>query len=246
MANLTAWTEGERVRVLSMERFENVLRAAKCSIDSITFTFTKEVQFDHVKASWGWVNSDVKNYIVLVTESTKCNIPDGDPTVKQPWHITAAHFDDESNTVKLDAEPRTWEQAFSTWKLKMNSKGLLPAHHQPALAKRGSVSISLANDFSGSYLTVYDEDDIDVKLSCDPCSTTGTIDFDIEFDSNLDGSFTVDANDVGKCTREVDHSHFQCTLIDSQEQRSLESCRSLENSAAQRRLTQSLNGHQTA
>ncbi|KAK3049990.1 hypothetical protein LTR09_008645 [Extremus antarcticus] len=78
-ANLTAYTaDGQNVRVLSLERFQNVLENAKCTKTSVEFTFLSEVNFDRVQKEWGWINDAEDHYLVLVTENARCNIPDGD------------------------------------------------------------------------------------------------------------------------------------------------------------------------
>lgn len=64
-----------------MERFDDVLHAAQCTKNSVKLTFTQEVEFDQVEKAWSWVNDADTNYIVFVTESSRCNIDDGDATV---------------------------------------------------------------------------------------------------------------------------------------------------------------------
>lgn len=168
-----------------MERFNDVLMAADCSTNSIKLTFTQEVEFDQVQDAWGWVNSADANYIVLVTENARCNIADGDPTVRQPWHVTSAQFDDTTNVVTLTAESKTWSEAFSDWRLKLNTRGLLPQGPR-GINKRLTISadpsIDLSQDFSGLGFEMEDEGGSDVtgSVSCDPCYTSGSIDFDID------------------------------------------------------------------
>ena len=96
-----------------------------------------------MKTEWNSINDAKDNYVALITENAKCNAPDGDRTSRQPWHIKAAAFDDSNNIVTLTAEPKTWENAFSHWPLKVDSRGLLPRvpHPRHRLAKRLSIGI---------------------------------------------------------------------------------------------------------
>ncbi|KAK3713446.1 hypothetical protein LTR37_008404 [Vermiconidia calcicola] len=207
-ANLTAYVGDKDVKVLSMERFQDVLDDAKCSLDSIKLTFKKEVQFDLVQQEWQWVNDVDMNYIVLVTENARCNMPDGDRTSRQPWHIKTAVFDDQHNIVTLSAQPKTWEDAFSSWHLRVSSKGIGPhaSQHRHGLSKRigynGTESLALAATLPADAMPLTDEnDDIAVSIACTSCYTTGSLDFDIDvvwylFDG-LTGTITMTPNDVG-------------------------------------------------
>ena len=181
LANLTAYVGGKNVKVLSLERFEDVLEKAKCTHTSVQFTFNKEVQFDTVQKAWEWINNAEDNYLVLVTENERCNMPDGDPSQRQPWHVTKAAFDDAKNVVTLEATPKTWEDAFSSWHLRVSSRGLLPQDHHtrrsPQKRWDDSYSLSLAANFSTESLEF---DGSMASIACNPCYTTGALDFAVD------------------------------------------------------------------
>jgi hypothetical protein len=192
-----------------MERFQDVLDHAKCSDNSVKFTFKKEVAFDLVQKDWQWVNDAHNKYIVLVTENAKCNAPDGDHTSRQPWHIKAAAFDNSKNTVTLTAQPKTWENAFSHWHLKVDSKGLLPhiPHPRHRLAKRlgidnKTISLNLAATLPSDPIDLTSDDDgeIAASIACNPCYTTGSLDFLVDvtyrFPFQLTGTVTMTPNDI--------------------------------------------------
>ncbi|KAK5174166.1 uncharacterized protein LTR77_001246 [Saxophila tyrrhenica] len=177
-ANLTAFTNGKDVRVLSLERFQNVLQHAKCTPESVTFTFLKEVNFDTVQREWSWINDADEHYLVLVTENARCNVPDGDPTNRQPWKVSKATFDDETNTVVLTAEPRTWQNAFEQWHLKVSSQAINAASNSSLVKRWGTdeeVQFPLAADFSTDPIALYSDDSTSStgSISCNPCYTTG-------------------------------------------------------------------------
>ncbi|KAM0720840.1 hypothetical protein Q7P37_003125 [Cladosporium fusiforme] len=196
-ANLTAFADGKDIKVLSLERFSDVLQAAECSKNSVKLTFAQEVEFDQVHQAWQWIDDADENYVILVTENERCNIGDGDPTVRQPWHISSAAFNDDTNEVTLTAEPRTWDQAFSNWHLKLNSKGILPHDEQQKLLRRNvhgqkravidfDASIPLDANFSGITASLKSIDGpnnvnrASASISCAECHTDGSIDFDID------------------------------------------------------------------
>ena len=160
-----------------MERFDSVLDNAECTPTSVIFKFTKEVEFDTIHAEWAWVNEQDDNYIVLVTENARCNMPDGDPTVRQPWHVKTIDFNDDNNVVTLSVEPKTWETAFEHWTLKVSSRSLLPPDQQPVQKRIGvdeTTSISLAAEFSTNPFTIKDADTKSAaSLTCNPCYSTG-------------------------------------------------------------------------
>lgn len=206
LANLTAYVGSRAVRVLSTERFDRVLENAECTATSVKLKFNKEIHFDQIQSEWSWVNQQHDNYIVLVTDNARCNMPDGDPTVRQPWHVKRIDFNDGDNTVTLSAEPKTWEDAFDHWSLKVSSHGIIPHTQQRALKKRigydGTASIALAADFSTDTITLEDGDmGTSGSVSCNPCYTTGSLDFDIDVTwwliGGLEGYVTMTPNDIG-------------------------------------------------
>jgi hypothetical protein len=166
----------------------------------------KEIQFDRVQKEWQWINDADDHYLVLVTENSRCNMPDGDPTQRQPWHVTKAAFDDSKNMVTLTAKPKTWEDAFSSWHLRVSSRGLLrqSTHPSPRRLKRDEdMSLNLAANFSTEPIEFVDDEDSgsSASIACDPCYTTGSLDFDVDIGfsifSGITGSVTMTPNDVG-------------------------------------------------
>jgi hypothetical protein len=179
--------------VLSLERFSDVLQAAKCGKNSVKLTFAQEVAFDHVHKAWQWIDDADENYVILITENDRCNVADGDPSVRQPWHVTSAAFDDDTNEVTLTAEPRTWDQAFSNWHLKLDTRGILAQTEQQKLLRRNlqgqkrasidfDVSIPLDKDFSGEKANL---DSINATINCANCHTDGSINVDIDVTPKL-------------------------------------------------------------
>jgi hypothetical protein len=199
---LTAFADGKEVKVLSLERFSDVLQAAKCNNNSVKLTFHQEVAFDQVHQAWQWIDDADGNYVILVTESDRCNVADGDPSVRQPWHVTSASFNDDTNEVTLTAEPRTWDQAFNNWHLKLDTRGVLSQTQQQKLLRRNlqsrkevgidyNKSIPLDKDFSGSDASLdtldgpSDVKGIDASITCANCHTDGSIDLDIDVSPNM-------------------------------------------------------------
>lgn len=125
--------------------------------------------------------------------------------MRQPWHVRWIEFEDADNTVVLSAEPKTWEDVFEHWELKVSSRGLVPGFQQ-MLEKRigyeGTKSVDLAADFSTQPVALEDVDgDIAGTVSCNPCYTTGSLDFDIDvvwyLFKGLKGSVGMRPNDIG-------------------------------------------------
>lgn len=185
MANLTAYAEGEEVRVLSMERFSSVIQTAECSPTSVKLKFNEEVQFDEVQKAWQWVNDAEDHYIVLVTESAQCNVADGDDTIRQPWHVKNIVFDDNSNVITLSAESKTWEEAFTNWHLRVDSRGLIEPQQRKRQAKRDDNGllhkdhrVSLEKAWPNNPITLRAKDQgvsATASVSCTSCGTRGSM-----------------------------------------------------------------------
>lgn len=194
---MTAFADGKDIKVLSLERFSDVLQAAECINNSVKLTFTQEAEFDQVHQEWQWIDDADENHVILVTENDRCNVADGDPTVRQPWHISSATFDDDTNEVILTAEPRTWDQAFSNWHLKLDTRGILPQEEQQKLLRRNvhdqkraeidfDMSIPLGMNFSGNTVSLKSTEGssnvnrASASINCADCHTDGSMYVDID------------------------------------------------------------------
>lgn len=212
-----------------MERHKDVLNTAKCDKDTVVLTFDY-AHFDQVKQAWSWVNDDTANHIILVTDNADCNIPDGDPTLRQPWEVSSISFDKPTGHVTLEATPKTWQEAFGTsWRLQGGNKPIVnnPTRSGSAHDKRitisGSPSVNLAHDIGGIGVDI---DGTDLKLSCDPCSTTGSLDFKFDIvpyvvPPHLSGTFSVTGNGIGaaigaklSATKGTDGKNFNKEILD--------------------------------
>ncbi|KAK3049991.1 hypothetical protein LTR09_008646 [Extremus antarcticus] len=121
----------------------------------------------------------------------------------------SSHRRQTTNKVTLTAKPKTWEDAFDHWQLKISSKGITPqsAHSSRSLVKRigynGTQSLSLDANFATDpiELTSSDDSDATASIGCDPCYTTGSLDFDIDvtywFPAQISGSVTMTPNNIG-------------------------------------------------
>lgn len=195
------------MKILSLERHSDVLHSADCSSDSIALKFHTADQFRDVQTAWSWVNDDDAHRIMLVTDNSDCNVDDGDPTIRQPWVVNAIQFDVASELVFLAAEPITWEAAFQDqWRVQGGSRPIVkdaPRMAMP-LTKRvdfaGTPKVQLAHNVDGISINV---PKVPVTLTCDPCHTTGELDFDYDIvpwllpQPHLGGVFQVYGNNIG-------------------------------------------------
>ncbi|KAK3719093.1 hypothetical protein LTR37_004657 [Vermiconidia calcicola] len=192
-ANFTAYLGEDNVKVLSIERFADLV-SVQCSASSVVLSFNDDVGFDDVAKDWEWVNGADDNYIVFVTENG-CLIESRD---RQAWHVKHATFDNATNVVTLSAEPKEWKDAFGRWHLRFSSKGLFPHNDNLLFRRDEDLGIPLDADFSTEGFGI--DDDSIATIACDPCNTAGSLDFDFDVDYDapvgLTGKVTITPNAI--------------------------------------------------
>lgn len=232
--NFTTHAHEENKKILSLERHIDIFNTAQCTRSSVQLSFDDE-HYREAQNAWSWVNQDTLNYIILVTDNDDCNVPDGDPGSRQPWHVTEIHFDDGLNLVTFAAQPITFEEAFSDWRLQGGSKTLVtnPIHSSYGrnLNKRfkiaGKPKINLASDFSKIGVNLKDTKAGSLRIECNPCYSKGSLDFNIDvvpwalpLPPHLDGFLEVKANEISAAAAakfiaaaKFDGKDFESTLF---------------------------------
>lgn len=212
--NLTTFAPEDNWKILSLERHQDIFTHAKCSGHSVELTFGKDsTHFQQAKQAWSWINDHTSNYVVLVTDNAQCNVPDGDPTLRQPWYVTYVEFDQKQNRMVFTAKPVEWQHAFPDARLIASSSPLVKHAKRAAedgLWKRIEIKedpyIPIDHDFSDLQVQLGTAED-HLKVSCNPCNTAGRIEFMIDVvpwlighngisGPHLEGTITISAHAV--------------------------------------------------
>ncbi|KAK0723305.1 hypothetical protein B0T26DRAFT_674888 [Lasiosphaeria miniovina] len=191
-ANLTLLYKDEFESIINMERFDGLLQAVACE-QPMTLEFRDEPSFTQASTIWNWVNDDVNNTFVMVTE--RCGT--GADVDRQPFLVRKIKFDVPSFKVFLDAEPKDWIDVAKNYTFHI---GYAPAvNATPTLDRRGpDFTLSLASSFNRN-LFHQKVSGLDLSVDCSHCGTTGRLLVDFDLDVGWKGpklSMKVNPQDV--------------------------------------------------
>ncbi|KXX79947.1 Proteoglycan 4 [Madurella mycetomatis] len=173
-ANLTLVYKDNFEFVIGMERFESLLKSVACG-KPLVLEFIDADSFEQASSLWNWVNDDVNNTFVLVSD--RC----GDDGDRQPFLVSDIRFEPESFKAYLDAVPKEWVDVAKTYSLHI---GYVPnlETNETNLVKRGpDFTMNLASNFNRN-LFKQKVSGVDLSVDCTRCGTQGRmlIDFDLD------------------------------------------------------------------
>jgi hypothetical protein len=147
-ANLTVYFPDQYEHVIAMERFAGKLKSVKCAEDMM-LEFIDEAAFSYAQNVWNWVNQDVNNSFIMVTNHEGC----ADNMERLPFVISNIMYDEENNRAHLKANLKEWEEIAHTYDLNVGHMPLTPTHKM--LMERGVMP--RATDFTMSLASSYDQ-----------------------------------------------------------------------------------------
>jgi hypothetical protein len=77
-----------------MERFSGKLKSVRCAEDMM-LEFTDDAAFAYAKEVWNWVNQDVNNSFIMVTNYAGC----ADDMERLPFVVSNIRYDEDANKV---------------------------------------------------------------------------------------------------------------------------------------------------
>jgi hypothetical protein len=134
--------------VIAMERFADKLKSVKCAEDMM-LEFIDDTAFSYAKNVWNWVNQDVNNSFIMVTNYEGC----ADDMERLPFVISNIRYDEENNKAHLTADLKEWEDIAHSYDLNVGHMPLTPTHRM--LMERGVMP--RATDFTMSIASSYDK-----------------------------------------------------------------------------------------
>ena len=135
-----------------MERFANKLKSVDCSEDMM-LEFIDEEAFTYAKKVWNWVNKDVNNSFVMVTNYAGC----ADDLERLPFVVSNIRYDEVANKAHLTADKKEWEEVAHSYDLNVGHVPLTNNHRM--LMERGLVprgpdfTMKLASSYNKNLFT---------------------------------------------------------------------------------------------
>lgn len=105
-----------------MERFAGKLKSVNCAEDMM-LEFTDKAAFDYAQDVWKWVNDDVNNTFIMVTNYEGC----ADDKERLPFAVSNIRYDEQNLKAHLTADQKEWEEVAHSYDLHVGHLPLTPA-----------------------------------------------------------------------------------------------------------------------
>lgn len=153
--------------ILSMERFEDMLKSVDCAPDLMTLAFKDDASFAHAQKVWDWVNGADNHSFIMVAGAGGCGWNDQ----RQLFNISALAYDEAANVARLTAKATDWISIAHSYDLQVGS---IPITDSSIKSRDLSGSVSIGFTRSYPFNFKWERNGITLGLECtDKCGTTG-------------------------------------------------------------------------
>lgn len=180
-----------------MERFAGKLKSVQCAEDMM-LEFIDDAAFQYAKDVWNWVNQDVNNSFIMVTNYEGC----ADDMERLPFVVSNMRYDEAQNKAYLTADLMEWEEVLHSYTLNVGHMPLTPNHRM--LMERGLVP--RGPDFSMDLTSGFDKNLFSATVGGWTTSVDAVVrtvgSLDVDFDLDVDwlklksASMTITPEDV--------------------------------------------------
>lgn len=160
-----------------MERFSEMLKSVDCG-ENMVLGFKSNTSFQYAIEAWKWVNEDTENSFTMVANYDACG---NNRHSRQPYKISALHYDELNFVAHLHAKELSWKEAAHTFDLDFYStlgQGIDLAKLSSIVARDVSVdhswNLDLTRDFSRNLITK-NINGLTLAVDCLDCSTKGAM-----------------------------------------------------------------------
>ncbi|KAF2093685.1 hypothetical protein NA57DRAFT_81188 [Rhizodiscina lignyota] len=179
IANLTVFMPGDNENILSLEKLNSVLTAVHCYPSELALGFESDSSFAYAKGVWDWVNGADNHTFLLVAGAGDC----GRNSRRIPYQVSSISYDEARNVAHLHGTEGSWKDLAHTYEMHV---GRVPMSDSFNVTKRDYTkdeTMDLNHDLS--FQTTVSTGPLSGTLVCNPCGTTGTMDFDFTIKTTL-------------------------------------------------------------
>ena len=155
-----------------MEEFDGMLTSVHCTPRGMTLKFEDDSTFAHAQRVWDWVNGADNHTFLMIAGKGDC----GDNPHRIPYLVSSIAYDERANVARLKATTGSWQDLAHSYELHVGS---IPNAGDLGLRKRDyttDAAIDLSADLS--FKTKVKTGPVFGELVCDPCFTSGKVDFE--------------------------------------------------------------------
>ncbi|KEZ39992.1 hypothetical protein SAPIO_CDS8972 [Scedosporium apiospermum] len=125
VAELTLSMPGENENIVNLERIDDMVRNIEClrnGTGQVKIQFAEEADFDDAEDIWQWVNQEPGNHFTLLVGAGACGWNENQRVL---YTVTGLVYNDESETVILEAETTTWKDSVHTFSLNIGKPAVV-------------------------------------------------------------------------------------------------------------------------
>lgn len=174
-ANLTLFFPDDYEYVISMERFNGMLKSVVCS-DQMMLQFKDGPSFEYAQGVWNWVNQDVNNTFIMVANYEGC----GPEAERQPFLVSNIVYDPLDFKAYLTADQKTWTEIAHTYTLNLGHLPIYSSSRRLSIRDDPDFSMSLASSFDHNLFSTTVAG-VDMSVDC-VLRTAGQLNVDINID----------------------------------------------------------------
>ena len=170
---------GDIENILSMERFQGMLKSVRCTDQEMTLQFIDDATFAYAQRVWDWVNGADNHTFVMVAGAGDC----GNNTHRQPFLVSKIAYDEAQNIAHLTANTQDWQAAAHTYDLQVGHVPHPNTSDHTARDISKDLSLDVSSSFPFSVQTTLGG--LTTTLACSKCGTTGSIAFELKVSQKL-------------------------------------------------------------
>jgi hypothetical protein len=173
LGNFSVYMPGDIENILSMERFDGMLKSVNCTDHGMSLQFNDDATFAYAQRVWDWVNGEDNHTFVMVAGNGDC----GWNTQRQPFLVSSIAYDEDQNVASLRANSSDWQTVAHSYDLQI---GNIPLPDGALEARDLSQDVSLDLSTSFPFNAKYTQGDLSAALECTKCGTGGSINFELK------------------------------------------------------------------
>lgn len=193
LANLTVDVGDDEANIVSMERFQHLLKSIDCTSHGMVVEFENSRAFGYTKRGWQWVNDDDDRKLILIAGKKSCKWN----AHRTPFVISSIVFDESSLKAKMTGVQSSWKKLFRNYELNL---GNVPESSSERRDLDSSTSLSFSHQIPLEQNITIPKTNVTMDVTCDECKTQGTFDLGVhiktEFGIPKSASFSLSPNDV--------------------------------------------------
>ncbi|KAJ5367900.1 uncharacterized protein N7496_007660 [Penicillium cataractarum] len=175
LGNLTVHMPGDAENIISMEKFQPLLRSTECTNKSMTMDFKDERSYQYGQRLWQWVNDADERRFVLVAGNGHC----GWNQHRLPFVVSNVLFNDAKNMISVIGYVSDWKTVAHTYELFVGGH---PSSEKRDIDKTFSLDFNHALPLSSKSFSM---GDFKFTYDCDDCGTKGEFEFQFELKTEL-------------------------------------------------------------